>query len=64
MKKEFNKEWKASNQPRKQRKYRWNAPIHLREKMLSSHLSKDLRKKYSRRSFGLKKGDTIKIMNG
>jgi large subunit ribosomal protein L24 len=64
MKKEFNKNWKASNQPRKQRKYLANAPFHLREKMLCSHLSKELRQKYGRRSFALRKGDTVKVMNG
>jgi large subunit ribosomal protein L24 len=31
---------------------------------LSANLSKDLRKKYSRRSFPLRKSDTVKIMRG
>lgn len=64
MRTQFVKSWNASNQPRKQRKYRWNAPTHLREKMMSGHLSKELRKKYTRRSFILRKGDTVKVMNG
>jgi large subunit ribosomal protein L24 len=64
MKKEFNKSWEASKQPRKQRKYIAKAPLSTRKKFMNSNLSKDLRKKYGKRSFPLKKGDTVKIMNG
>ncbi len=31
---------------------------------MRAHLSKELSKKYSRRSLGLKKGDKVKIMRG
>jgi len=64
MKKKFTPKWKASKQPRKQRKYRANAPLHLRRKMMSVHLSGLLRKKYEKRNFPIRKGDTIKIMRG
>jgi len=64
MKQKFSTKWIASKQPRKQRKYRYNLPLHLRHKLLSANLSKDLRKKYSRRSFPLRKSDTVKIMRG
>jgi len=64
MKKEIAISWKRSKKPRKQRKYRYNAPLHLKHKMLSSHLSKDLRKKYNRRSVPLRKGDIVKVMRG
>ncbi len=64
MKKDFSKHWKASRQPRKQRKYRANAPLHIKHKLMSANLKKDLRKKYGRRSFPLRKGDSIKIMLG
>lgn len=64
MKQEFTKTWNASNQPRKQRKFLANAPQHIRGKLMSGHLSKELRQKYNRRSFGVRKGDTVKIMNG
>ena len=64
MKKQFSKKWKASKQPRKQRKYLAEAFIHLRRKFLSANLSKELRKKYSRRSFPLRKNDSVKIMRG
>lgn len=56
--------WKSSKKPRKQKKYRANAPKHVRRKFISSHLNKDLRKQYSRRSFVLKKGDEVKVMVG
>ena len=64
MKKEFSTSWKGSKQARKQRKFVANAPLHIKRKMLSSHLSKDLRSKYARRSFQLKKNDVVKVMNG
>jgi len=64
MKKRFSKSWKSSKQPRKQRKYLANAPIHIRKKMISTNMSKELRKKYGKRSIQLRKGDTIKIMRG
>ena len=55
---------RSSKQPRKQRKYRANAPIHLKHKMMSSHLSKELMKKYSIRNTTLRKGDTVKVVRG
>ena len=64
MKKIFSKKWKASKQPRKQRKYVAKAPLHTKRKFLSANLSKNLRKKYSKRSFKLRKGDTVKVMKG
>jgi large subunit ribosomal protein L24 len=64
MKKEFSAKWKASSQPRKQRKYAKNAPLHIKGKMLGMHLSKELRKKYSTRSVRARKGDRVKIVTG
>ncbi len=64
MKQKFSKKWKASKQPRKQRKYKAKAPLHLKYKMLATHLSKELKKKYKKRSFPVKKGDTVKIIRG
>jgi len=64
MKKKFSKEWKASSQPRKQRKYRANAPLHIRKKFVSVALSKDLRKKEDKRNIPVKKNDKVKIMRG
>lgn len=53
-----------SKKPRKQRKFVYNADQHLRRKMLSVHLSKELREKYHRRSFPVRKGDEVQIMRG
>ena len=39
-------------------------PLHRRQKLMASLLSKDLRKKYKRKSLPIRKGDTIKIMRG
>ena len=64
MKKKFSIAWKSSKKPRKQRKYIVNAPLHIKRKLLSSHLSKPLRKEYKTRSIKIRKGDTVKIMRG
>ena len=64
MKKHFSPHWKSSSQPRKQRKYIANAPIHIKRKMLSVNLTKELRKKYGKRNTPVKKGDLVKIMRG
>ena len=61
---EVSKAWIASRQTRKQRKFRANADFQTRHRMLSSNLSEELRKKYSRRSFAIRVGDKVKIMAG
>ncbi len=64
MKKEFSTAWNSSKQPRKQRKYLANAPLHLKKKVLSVNLSKELRGKYGRRNIQIRKGDVALIMRG
>ncbi|MBW2974217.1 50S ribosomal protein L24 [Candidatus Woesearchaeota archaeon] len=64
MKKKFSSSWKKSRQVRKQRKYRYNAPLHIKQKFVHVHLSKELKKKYNTRSLGLKKGDKVKVVRG
>lgn len=64
MKKKFSKKWIGSRQPRKQRKFRHNAPLHIRKKMMSVNFSKELRKKYEKRNFPIIKGDNVRIMRG
>ena len=64
MKQKFSSKWKASRQPRKQRKYRAEAPLHRKRKLLSVNLSKELRKKYGKRNISVVKGDSVKIMRG
>jgi large subunit ribosomal protein L24 len=64
MKKEFSKSWNSSKRPGKQRKYRYNAPLHIKHKFCSAHLSKELRTKHGRRSIEARKGDKAKVMRG
>lgn len=62
--KDFSNEWKSSKNPKKQRKYRFRAPLHTKQKFMNAHLSKELRGRYSKRSVGLRKGDKVKVMRG
>jgi large subunit ribosomal protein L24 len=64
MKKEWSSKWVSSKQPRKQRKFRHNAPMHVRQKFVSAHLSEILRRRFGKRSLSLRKGDEVKIMRG
>ncbi len=64
MKTDFNTQWNKSVQPRKQKKFRANAPHHIKGKLIASHLSKTLREKHGKRSFRLRKGDKVKVMRG
>jgi len=64
MKSSFSSSWNSSVQPRKQHKYRHNAPLHIKHKFLSAHLSKELRQKYGKRSLPLRKGDEVLVMRG
>ena len=62
--KEFSTSWKSSKKPSKQRKYSMNAPLHLKRKQVSVHLSKDLRTQHKKRSIQLRTGDSVKILRG
>ncbi len=53
-----------SKKPKKQRNFLRKAPLHIRRKIMSSHLSKELRKEYGKRSAPVKKGDQVTIMRG
>lgn len=56
----------GSSQPRRQRNFRFNAPMHIRQHFLHVHLDKALRKKLNlkRSTVQVSKGDTIKVMSG
>jgi large subunit ribosomal protein L24 len=64
MNKEFSTHWTESKRPGKQRKYRAEAPLHLRKKFVSINLSKELRKKVGKRNIPVKKDDKVKILRG
>jgi large subunit ribosomal protein L24 len=53
----------TSSQPRKQRKFRYNAPLHVRSTFMGCRLSEELTKKYGR-SARVVVGDTVKVMRG
>jgi large subunit ribosomal protein L24 len=53
-----------SKQPRKQRKALYNAPLHLRNRLMSAMLSKELKEKYNKNSLPVRKGDVVKILRG
>lgn len=62
--KTFSKSWISSKKPNKQRKYRFNAPLHIRGSFLNVHLSKELRTKYATRALRVRVGDKVRIMRG
>ena len=62
--KKFSKAWKSSTQARKQRKYRAQAPLHVKQKLMSAHLEKTLRKEYKARSIPIRKGDEVVVLRG
>jgi large subunit ribosomal protein L24 len=64
MKTKFSLSWLRSKQPRKQRKFRFNAPIHIKRKFVSVHLSKELRQKHGCRSIPVRVGDKVKLLRG
>jgi len=64
MKQEWSRRWVSSVQPRKQRKYRYNAPLHVRQGFVSANLSKPLRERFGKRSMSLRKGDEVEVMRG
>ncbi len=64
MKQTWSPKWKSSIQPRKQRKFRHNAPLHVRHKFISANLSPVLRNEYGKRSMPIRKGDEVKVMRG
>ncbi|MFH1623270.1 MAG: 50S ribosomal protein L24 [Candidatus Aenigmatarchaeota archaeon] len=53
-----------SAKARKQRKFVRTAPLHIRRKLIASHLQADIRKQYGVRSLPLRKGDEVAVMRG
>lgn len=54
----------VSSKARVQRKNQANAASHVKRKMLSAHLSDDLRQQYGVRSARVCKGDTVIVVRG
>ncbi len=53
-----------SSKARVQRREQANAATHVKRRMLSAHLSADLRKEYGVRSARVCKGDTVVVLRG
>merc|ERR1712006_30918 len=58
----FNK--MVSSDRGKNRKRHFNAPSHLRRKIMSAPLSKELRQKYNCRSMPIRKDDEVQVVRG
>jgi large subunit ribosomal protein L24 len=56
----------ASSKPKKQRKFRYNAPMHIRQRFVNAHVSKELKEKLgiAKRSIEIRKGDSVKVVSG
>lgn len=50
--------------PGKQRKARYQASLHTRQKLAHVNLSPELREKYGKRSALVRTGDTVQVMRG
>ena len=55
---------KAVKNPRKQRKRLYNAPAHLRHKMVAAPLSSGLVSSRGAKTLPVRKGDTVRIVRG
>jgi large subunit ribosomal protein L24 len=53
----------VSKQPRKKRRERYQAPLHLARQYLRCNVAKPLRKKLGRTAL-VRRGDTVKVMRG
>lgn len=61
---EWSRSWNSSKNPTKQRKYRRNAPQHVKDKLVSANLASELREELGTRNLNLKVGDRVEIMRG
>merc|ERR1712018_353272 len=62
LKMKLNKDVSASR--RKQRARHFNAPSHMRRKVMSAPLSKELRQKHNVRSLPIRKDDEVMVVRG
>eukprot|EP00441_Pelagodinium_beii_P043990 CAMPEP_0197650198 /NCGR_PEP_ID=MMETSP1338-20131121/30795_1 /TAXON_ID=43686 ORGANISM="Pelagodinium beii, Strain RCC1491" /NCGR_SAMPLE_ID=MMETSP1338 /ASSEMBLY_ACC=CAM_ASM_000754 /LENGTH=139 /DNA_ID=CAMNT_0043224551 /DNA_START=46 /DNA_END=465 /DNA_ORIENTATION=- len=55
---------RVSRSRRKSRKAHFSAPSHLRQKIMSAALSKELREQHHVRSMPIRKGDYVRLVRG
>ncbi len=53
-----------SKKPKKQRKKLYTMALHKKKKMVSAHLSKELRKSLGKRAVPVRKNDKVKVVRG
>jgi len=54
----------ATKNPKKQRKKMFNAPAHIRHKLMGAHLSAELHAQRGLKTLPVRKGDTVRIVRG
>jgi len=62
--KKFSLAWNASRSKRKQRKFRFTSPLHIKHKLMNAQLSEDLRSKMKTKSLPVRSGDEVRVMRG
>lgn len=60
----WSREWNSSTNPSKQRKYRKNAPMHVKDKLISANLDQTLREELGTRNLPVRVGDRARVMRG
>jgi large subunit ribosomal protein L24 len=55
---------KPLTKPTKQRKMLYDAPAHVRHRLLAAHLSEGLRASHEVKSLAVRSGDTVRVMRG
>lgn len=60
----YSRGWHQSTSARNQRMARRLAPLHIREKLLRTNLSKELSERYQTNTMPVRAGDRVKIMAG
>ncbi len=60
----WSSDWNSSKDQTKQRKYRTNAPMHVKDNFISANLNQVLREELGTRSLGIRIGDRTRVMRG
>ncbi len=62
--KPFSLSWKSSSKVSKQRKFRLNAPLHIKRRFLTAAVSAELKARYGAKAIPVREGDTVKLIKG
>lgn len=61
---DWSSNWKSSENPSKQRKYRENAPQHVKDRFVTVNLNDVLRDELGTKNLTVRVGDRVKVMRG